>query len=262
GLDADPLRQPQQRDRAGLRQEGPRVLRVQPHLYRRALQVTVRYQAGLTLRDPQLGPDEVDAGDELGDRVLDLDAAVQLEEEEVAAVEHELGGARAAVADRLGEGDRGLAHPPPQLVVERDRGRLLEHLLVAPLHRAFALAERDDPVRVAEELDLYVARPFDIALGEDAVVAEGRLRLAPCCRERLLELPAPACFAARTCSSECRYDVISTVSSAERACSDPPSSGGATATVLIPSSRQARKTRNAISPRFATRSFRIGTNAG
>ena len=76
--------------------------------------------------------------------MLDLDAAVQLEEEEVAAVEHELGGARAAVADRAGERDRGLAHRAAQLGVERGGGRLLEHLLVAPLDRALALAERDD----------------------------------------------------------------------------------------------------------------------
>ena len=52
-----------------------------------------------------------------------------------------------------------------------------------------------------------------------------------------------------------------TVSSAERACSEPASSSGATATVAIPSSRQARKTRSAISPRFATRSFWMPTTA-
>src|SRR5580765_1687466 len=59
------------------------------------------------------------------------------------------------------------------------------------------------------------------------------------------------------CSSEWRYEAISTVSPAARACSDPASSGAATATVAIPSSRQVRKIRTAISPRFATRSFRI-----
>src|SRR5919106_1665917 len=48
-----------------------------------------------------------------------------------------------------------------------------------------------------------------------------------------------------------------TVSSAERAWSEPPSSGAATATVAIPSSRQARNTRRAISPRLATSTLRI-----
>ena len=72
---------------------------------------------------------------------------------------------------------------------------------------------------------------------------------------------APACFAARMCSSDARYDAISTLSSAERACRADASSGGATATVAMPSSRQARKTRTAISPRFATSSLRIAMAA-
>jgi hypothetical protein len=53
---------------------------------------------------------------------------------------------------------------------------------------------------VAEELDLDVARPLDVALAEHGVVAERRLRLAPRGLERLVELgrrahdahPAPA----------------------------------------------------------------------
>ena len=121
--------------------------------------------------------------------MLDLDAAVQLEEEEVAPVEHELGGAGARVADRLRERDRRLAHLRPQLRVDRGRGRLLEHLLVAALHRAVALPERQHgPVGVGEELDLDVARTLDVALAEDRAVAEGRLRLPRSGLERLLEL--------------------------------------------------------------------------
>src|SRR5947209_17493482 len=58
------------------------------------------------------------------------------------------------------------------------------------------------------------------------------------------------------CSSEWRYDAISTASSPERACSEPLSSGATTATVPRPSSRAARNTRSAISPRFATSTFR------
>src|SRR3954447_2130964 len=105
--------------------------------------------------------------------MLDLDPRVQLEEPEVAAVEHELGCARALVADRAREGDRGIAHSGPQLRVERRRRRLFEHLLVAALDRAVTLAERRDvAVLVGEELDLDVARPLEIALAEDRVVSE------------------------------------------------------------------------------------------
>ena len=52
----------------------------------------------LARRDADLLLDDVDAGDELGDRVLDLDAGVDLEEEEVAlVVEQELEGAGVGV---------------------------------------------------------------------------------------------------------------------------------------------------------------------
>ena len=121
--------------------------------------------------------------------MLHLDAAVQLQEPERAAVEHELRGAGAAVADRAGKGDRRLAHGGAQLRVERGGGRLLEHLLVASLDRAVALSERHDgAVRVREQLDLDVPGPFDVALAEDGAVAEGRLRLAGGRRERVVEL--------------------------------------------------------------------------
>jgi len=148
--------------------------------------------------------DEVEACDELGDRVLDLDAAVQLEEPEVAPVQHELGGASTRIADRAGEADGGVAHRGAQLGIERGGGGFLEHLLVTALDRALSLAECDHiPVRVPEQLDLDVARPLDVALAEDRVVAEGGLRLAPGRFERLVErlwvtdnahpAPAPAC---------------------------------------------------------------------
>ena len=108
--------------------------------------------------------------------MLDLDPSVQLEEEEVAAVEHELRRPGARVADRLREADRRVAHRGALRGIERRRGRLFEHLLVAPLDRAFALPERDDaPPRIAEKLNLDVPWPFDVALREDAVVAECRL---------------------------------------------------------------------------------------
>jgi hypothetical protein len=43
--------------------------------------------AGVPLRDQDLGAHEVEAGDDLGDRVLDLDARVHLDEEPLVAVE-------------------------------------------------------------------------------------------------------------------------------------------------------------------------------
>ncbi len=133
--------------------------------------------------------------------MLDLDPAVQLEEEEVAAVEHELGRAGARVADRAPEPDRRVAHLGAQRGVQRRRRRLLEHLLVAPLDRALALAERDErAVLVAEQLDLHVSRPLDVPLREHPVVSERGRSLAPRGLERSGQLvprahdahPAPA----------------------------------------------------------------------
>src|SRR6266545_3618590 len=69
------------------------------------------------------------------------------------------------------------------------------------LDRALALEEmRDVAQRVREELDLHVPRALEVALAEDALVPEGRLRLTARGCERLLQLaglandahPAPA----------------------------------------------------------------------
>src|SRR5439155_18677717 len=79
---------------------------------------------------------------------------------------------------RAREADGRVAHPRAELGVERDRRRLLEHLLVAALHRALALAETEDrAVCVGKQLDLDVAGPLQVALEEKPAVAEGGLRL-------------------------------------------------------------------------------------
>src|SRR5215207_10058812 len=120
--------------------------------------------------------------------MLDLDPPVQLQAVVIAAGEHELGRAGACVADRLCEPDSGVAHLLAKPGVERRGRRLLEHLLVAPLDRALALPQRDDTLPVAEELDLDVTRPFNVALAEHAAVAERSLGLPLRGLERLLEL--------------------------------------------------------------------------
>ena len=104
----------------------------------------------------------------------------------------ELGRARADVADRAREADRGVAQLLRAGAASRPgRRRFLEHLLVAALHRAVTLTERQHrAVGVGEQLNLDVPWPFEVALEVDAVVAEGRLRLALRCRDRVGELAA------------------------------------------------------------------------
>ena len=127
---------------------------------------------------------------QLGDGMLDLDAGVQLEKGEAAVLaEDELGRAGALVAQRSGQRDGGVAHLAAQRCVDGGGGALLEHLLVAALDGAVALAEGDRvAVRVGEELDLDVARTLDVALEEHRVVAEAGERLALRGLDRFVEL--------------------------------------------------------------------------
>ncbi len=130
-------------------------------------------------RHLDLRPHQVEPGDPLGDRMLDLQPGVHLQEVELAgAVEQELHRAGVGVADRRRGPHRRLAHAPPQLRRDHRRRRLLDHLLVAPLQRALALAERHQlAVLVAEDLDLDVPRPLEELLDVDPVVGEAGARL-------------------------------------------------------------------------------------
>ena len=75
---------------------------------------------GLAGGDPDLLLDQVDAGDHLGDGVLDLDPRVDLDEvEPVLGIDQELAGAGVDVAHRPGQADGGLA----KLLADRQRQR-------------------------------------------------------------------------------------------------------------------------------------------
>ena len=172
-----------------------RVLRGDAALQRRAAHgdlVLRELQVGQghTGRDAQLRDHQIPLGDLLGDRVLDLDARVHLDEDVLARrVEQELDRARVDVADRPREVDRVGADPRPQLRVEVRRRRDLDDLLVPPLHRTVALVQmRDVAVRVGENLHLDVARVDDGLLQEDGAVAERRARLARGGLDRLAEV--------------------------------------------------------------------------
>ena len=76
-------RKTRQRDPTGGRQEaGRRILGAEPRLERMAVaaHVGLRERQAAVGGDPQLQLDQVEPGDFLGDRVLDLEARVDLEE--------------------------------------------------------------------------------------------------------------------------------------------------------------------------------------
>ena len=139
--------------------------------------------------DADLLVDDVDAGHRLGHRMLDLKARVHLDEVEFAVLEEELDGSRAGIFDvghRLGDDP---ADPVPHLGVDHRGGRLFPDLLVPPLERAVALAEMDGAaLAVAQHLDLDVARPVEIFLEIERIVAEGRAGLGPRGGERVGEV--------------------------------------------------------------------------
>ena len=133
--------------------------------------------------DLQLRLDDVDGGDLFGDRVLDLDTGVHLDEH-VAAVgcDEELDGARVQVTDGSGEGHAVGPQPLPHALAEVRRRSDLDHLLVPALDGAVPLVEVDHVAgAVGQHLDLDVARPFHRGLEEDRRVAESRSGL-PCGR--------------------------------------------------------------------------------
>ncbi|CAA9222237.1 MAG: hypothetical protein AVDCRST_MAG54-624 [uncultured Actinomycetospora sp.] len=146
-------------------------------------------------RDPQLGDDEVHAGDQLGDRVLDLQTGVHLEERGGAgvAVEQELDGAGAAVTDGEREPAGRVVQLRAQRVGQIRGGRLLEQLLVTPLDGAVPVAEHlDRAVAVGEHLHLDVTGPGDVALEEHLAPSERRRRLAGRGGQGAGELVGPA----------------------------------------------------------------------
>jgi hypothetical protein len=136
--------------------------------------------------------------------VLHLDTRVHLEEPELRprGVHQELDGAQALVLQVQAERDRRRPHPDPQRLAEPRRRRLLDQLLVAPLHRAIPVAEVDHVLPVAEQLHLHVPRGGDVPLQVHAPVPERRLRLRATHRDgpgegrRIPDHPQPAPAAA------------------------------------------------------------------
>jgi hypothetical protein len=97
---------------------------------------------------------------------------------ELAVLVEEFEGAGAAVADLAAGVGAALADAVAQLGGQFGRRRFLDDLLVAPLHRAVALAEEHRVlVLVGQHLDLDVARVLEEFLHVHRGVAEGGERL-------------------------------------------------------------------------------------
>ena len=202
--------QTQPREFARARQEaGFRIFGVQPHFDGVAAlrDLMLRFRQTFASGDAQLPFDQIQPGDVFGDRMLHLQARVDFHEVEATILaDDEFDRAGVLVIDRMPGLHRRRAHRFAQFRREERRGRFLQHFLIATLRRAFALVEMDHlAVRVAEDLDLDVARMFDVALQQHAVAAERVARFALAAfeiRQELAEsrtmrmpLPPPPCAA-------------------------------------------------------------------
>src|SRR5687767_5343864 len=88
-----------------------------------------------------------------------------------------------------GQLHRLLAHGLTCPSIEQRQGRLLDDLLIAPLDRAFALAQMDYiAVLVAQHLDFDVAWMVNVFLDEEPIIAERGCRLGPGALKALSEL--------------------------------------------------------------------------
>ena len=151
--------------------------------------VHLRDRKRFAVCDAQLPLHQIDAIDQFGHRMLDLQARVHLEEVVLAvAVEHELAGTRVHIADR-GRGAYGSrAHLSAQFRREGNRWGFLDDLLMTTLDRTFAFTQMNRrPVRVGKNLKFDVSRIEQIAFQEHGVVAERRQRFAFGCGERLVK---------------------------------------------------------------------------
>ena len=112
--------------------------------------------------------------------LLDLETGVDFHEKEIAAgIDDELHRAGVDIIDGPPGGNRRLAHSAAQLGRDERRRRFLDHLLVAALRRALALAQMNDvALAVAKDLKLDVSRLLDVALQQNPIATEGAGRLA------------------------------------------------------------------------------------
>ncbi len=146
------------------------------------LQTDLRIVQRDVLGHQDLAFDDVDAGDDFGHRVLDLDARIDLDEIEFArvGVDQKLDRAGTLVAHACGRCARAALQISSRSGrIEIQRRRDLDHFLIAPLHRAVALEQMDQvAVLVADQLHFDVPRPGDELFQKDFGAAEGRLRFA------------------------------------------------------------------------------------
>ena len=140
----------------------------------------------IALGDQDLGADDINVGDQLGDGVLHLNTGVHLDEVGVALQVHqELAGTGVAVAHVAAQSQSALEDLLAGCLGHGECGGVLHHLLVTALDGAVTVIQVDHvAVVIGQHLDFHVLGAAEVLLNEDLVVAEGLLGLV----DGLLEL--------------------------------------------------------------------------
>ena len=126
------------------------------------------------LRSFDLRLDDVDAARHFRHRMFDLQPRIHFDEIETAVLIEEFEGADAAIADLPAGPDAGLRDRPDDIGRDAGRRRFLDHLLMAALHRAIAVAKPDRiSVPIAEDLDFDVTRMLEEFLHVERRRSEG-----------------------------------------------------------------------------------------
>src|SRR5271163_864314 len=148
----------------------------------------------LAHRHPDAFLHEVDTRHHLGHAVLDLDPGVHLDKIKLAAAgQQEFHRADVRIADYFGRAHCSLAHLLAQTRRQNRARRLLDHLLMAPLNRAVALAEVNRrAMQIGQNLKLDVTRTLEIFLQVHLARAERRLGFTLRQREQPRQLVAVA----------------------------------------------------------------------
>ena len=171
----------------GGHERAARVLTVNTELNRMSAQLRAVGADLLTAGNTELLTHQINTGDLLGDRVLNLQTRIHLQERDGAVrSEQKLAGARALVAS-FGEDRAGCLIQPLCLLLTQERGgSLLNEFLVAALKRTIAGRNHlDVSVGIRQTLGLNVARGIQETFNKALAAAIGGNRLT---YRRLIQL--------------------------------------------------------------------------
>ena len=124
--------------------------------------------------DLNLFSDQVQAGDHLGDRVLDLESGVHLQEVKfLLRIHQEFNRPGIPIATGPGHLDGGLAHSGPQGLGHDGRGTFLDDFLMSPLYGALPFSQMNGvPEAVGQDLKLDMAGALEVFLQVDRRIPE------------------------------------------------------------------------------------------